>query len=1008
MATTTTFTTMINTPQPKKAGPPVPPRPQQSSLLKQQQQRDVSSSSSSNATATAATSSSSSSTSQRLMSKVGLEQPQILKKPIITNANSNSKSNTATVSLNSTSVTTSGGRTVIYKSPSLNLQKRQEDREKRNEASTQTAISAITRTTSAAATTTAAKAKLTNGTQAPKPPLKLRKAPDVPTNFKPRIITPEVEKTEIKSSDNLNQNVNSSNNNNNSNNGNNIVIVHSLQGVVTLNRHHSMGAGSPQNKPLIKDTRLSLGKVDFERVGKIQVQQLQPTTQPLPKPRKIVKLPVATLDVEDTSSSTTTSSSSSNTLHVNSLFKRSKTSIENFTSRSNITTVNTSGTGSYLSGKTVEIKNNLKNAAERLFSEIMVNQQKQNALETTNTIITKHERAIQHQAEPMMAMNNANNANNITVVTTSKDYASVNNDNNNCTRINIITNNNNSSSNNTNAPTTNNQIRKVVSAFNSPEKKSAAFHEMLISELAAMRTRSCSMENLQTTKQFLQQPPQSPQSVKESIIDKEFQNYKQFKTLENQLKANKIQQDQQQQKQKSTTPPLLNNKHHNHQHHHPQTPDDDIDADNIEDADGDVEEDLKKSLKVIAAQNTPRKRTPSGCSSDSSPYGTERSARIRTSDWIEVGDNGKQVTLTSCHISLEDSGLEDEERMDEMSSSGVGDSWDSVKEAEQQQQQQLQLQQQQQQAKRNRNVKRIMSINDLPPLPKSLSGINKMLASDSGLVSDVDTEIKNTKNNDFKQYENQKENNNNLNINHNNNNNNNNNNNSLKDTSDKLNNASLTTNTIATTSMLSTATTPLKEINGNETISEIPPAIPGSKLDTQIATLRKEMFGLRQLDLSLLSQLWALNDSIQEFRTMIQEQEQDDDETYSTHSRSPSPYDSVSSDADDEILTLKSKNRMELQNGNVITTQPKLTTKMYATDNDLINHITNSSSSSSTSTTVTPSTISATVAEQQQKSQLMKPPLPKPLDVKPVPRMRSAPPPPPTHRKSQTAPPRPT
>lgn len=143
-----------------------------------------------------------------------------------------------------------------------------------------------------------------------------------------------------------------------------------------------------------------------------------------------------------------------------------------------------------------------------------------------------------------------------------------------------------------------------------------------------------------------------------------------------------------------------------------------------------------------------------------------------------------------------------------------------------------------------------MSINDLPPLPKSLSGINKMLASDSGLVSDVDTEIKNCKNNELKEYENQKENNNNLNINHNTTTNNN-NNNSIKDaTSDKLNNASstITTNntsaTITTTS-LSSSTTPLKEINGNETISEIPPAIPGSKLDTQIATLRKEMVSFK-------------------------------------------------------------------------------------------------------------------------------------------------------------------
>ncbi|CAD6993312.1 unnamed protein product [Ceratitis capitata] len=84
-----------------------------------------------------------------------------------------------------------------------------------------------------------------------------------------------------------------------------------------------------------------------------------------------------------------------------------------------------------------------------------------------------------------------------------------------------------------------------------------------------------------------------------------------------------------------------------------------VDADNIDDTeDGDEDELQKKNRnnKLNGGVGTPRKRCPSGCSSDSSPYGTERSARIRTSDWIEVGDNGKEVTMTSCHISLEDSG----------------------------------------------------------------------------------------------------------------------------------------------------------------------------------------------------------------------------------------------------------------------------------------------------------------------------------------------------------------
>ncbi|KAL1400280.1 hypothetical protein pipiens_007570 [Culex pipiens pipiens] len=77
-----------------------------------------------------------------------------------------------------------------------------------------------------------------------------------------------------------------------------------------------------------------------------------------------------------------------------------------------------------------------------------------------------------------------------------------------------------------------------------------------------------------------------------------------------------------------------------------------------------------------------RKPPENRSSPEISPTGT---ARIRTADWIEVGDNGKEVVLSSCQISLEDSGLEDEGKHDEDDdggSSGVGDSWDSVKDAE--------------------------------------------------------------------------------------------------------------------------------------------------------------------------------------------------------------------------------------------------------------------------------------------------------------------------------------
>lgn len=70
-----------------------------------------------------------------------------------------------------------------------------------------------------------------------------------------------------------------------------------------------------------------------------------------------------------------------------------------------------------------------------------------------------------------------------------------------------------------------------------------------------------------------------------------------------------------------------------------------------------------------------------------------------------------------------------------------------------------------------------------------------------------------------------------------------------------------------------------------------------STLDTQLAILRREMYGLRQLDLSLLSQLWALNESIQGFRVFLQEQE-----ALSPPSPSPTPSDtnSLTSEAEEE------------------------------------------------------------------------------------------------------------
>ncbi|XP_037732935.1 uncharacterized protein LOC119563535 isoform X1 [Drosophila subpulchrella] len=584
------------------------------------------------------------------------------------------------------------GRTLVYKSPSVNLHKKQ--------AQTQTPTTAVP--------------------TPPVKPLKLRKAPDVPT-ARPR------EATSISST------------------------------VVTVNRHNSISVigGTPQTTPR-KETRLSLGKVDFERSG----LHLQPASQPLPRPRKIVQLPVATLDVEDIPVAPSNPSTG--------LFRRSKTTLDGCQKEQAGASPHNGG---FLSGRTVEIKNNLKNAAERLFSEIIINQsQKQAASDTT--IITKHE-AMKQEADPVLTIQSSGN----------------------CMRINV-----------NGGSTQTSTMKSSISVGNTPQKKQA-FHEMLISELAAMRNKSCSLEQLPTTK-----TPMTPPTTSTP------------KSVASRRRYNSIDID--------------------------DADTEDVDADNVEDADGDVDEEdtltfaVNKSLQENIGKDgvSSRKRCPSGCSTDSSPYGTERSQRIRTSDWIEVGDNGTAVTLTSCHISLEDSGMEDEERLDDMSS-GVGDSWDSVKEAETE--------------KRSRNGKRVNSVCELPPLPKSLIGFNKLLCSDSGLLSDVEgnnnsSDISQKPNDTFtgdSQVSNE-------------------------NAIDKSLPSSPNGNTaIPPIAAKSEAKSPSLSAKGNPQAVEA-----GSTLDAQIATLRKEMNGLRQLDLSLLSQLWVLNESIQEFRALIEDQENEDED----------------------------------------------------------------------------------------------------------------------------------
>ena len=64
------------------------------------------------------------------------------------------------------------------------------------------------------------------------------------------------------------------------------------------------------------------------------------------------------------------------------------------------------------------------------------------------------------------------------------------------------------------------------------------------------------------------------------------------------------------------------------------------------------------------------------------------------------------------------------------------------------------------------------------------------------------------------------------------------------------------------------------------------------------------------MDLSLLSQLWALNESIQEFRTIMQDQE-----NYSQQSPSPSDLNSLASDDDEDNMISNDV----VVNGNKIT-----------------------------------------------------------------------------------------
>lgn len=328
-----------------------------------------------------------------------------------------------------------------------------------------------------------------------------------------------------------------------------------------------------------------------------------------------------------------------------------------------------------------------------------------------------------------------------------------------------------------------------------------------------------------------------------------------------------------------------------------------------------------RSAAANQANRRQRKPPETRSSPEISPTGT---ARIRTADWIEVGDNGKEVILSSCQISLEDSGLEDEgkhdeeEQDDDGGSSGVGDSWDSVKDAEE---------------------RITMSLPGLPPLPKSLSGFD--LAGQQLQAHQQHHNQQQHQNHHHhqqhhppqhqpppppqqhqhnqqqhlqppQQHQQQQQ-------------------SPLPHSQQQqhpqglppsLNHhptnpfipigvnlqsvsmASLVSqrgqspvsSTVSSSSMAATPNSGSGSGGGGGTTSQQAVRKP-TTLDTQLAILRREMYGLRQLDLSLLSQLWALNESIQEFRTMLQEQE-----TLSPPSPTPSNSDanSVSSDDDED------------------------------------------------------------------------------------------------------------
>ncbi|XP_013783840.1 protein FAM89A-like [Limulus polyphemus] len=76
-----------------------------------------------------------------------------------------------------------------------------------------------------------------------------------------------------------------------------------------------------------------------------------------------------------------------------------------------------------------------------------------------------------------------------------------------------------------------------------------------------------------------------------------------------------------------------------------------------------------------------------------------------------------------------------------------------------------------------------------------------------------------------------------------------------------------------------------------------------STLDAQLAVLRKEMVGLRQLDMSLLCQLWSLNESIQEYKQLVQERMS----ASTSYASSPGWDNGLDSPSSEELLDINLK-----------------------------------------------------------------------------------------------------